>query len=435
VLPRILEVLDMKKLPLALLLLSTPVALWVATAHSQTAVHTTAARKISVDIEEPTKPTGPDGTTSPDTSIAWGDLEEGAPLVARALDDTTWIADWSFDPSCASPGWVAVDNRKPFDGSNYWCISAAYNDSGGAGHIVNKAAVLKKHDLCFVQDGYGNRWDYSIILKYRGGVSGGGSMPTLTFKFVSDSETNRDFVSVECDSLGLSEGRVDFSVNPKTLGPQDFRDQVFSTTGLNNPGVIAVPIDLIDYTPTDMTKTHEAYIRFSSDAAYSDEDGGYPSYFQAGLVVDNIVVAGTLAYAESFEAASGCATSPAGGGIGGVNVNITLQNTQPNASFAPNPSSPAPWARLFSHITDNDRCKENTTCAWLNTDPTRQRFFPDMGFAPGGAIIRNWLDDIFVSPWVSLASTPSATGTVMSFRTFPGNYYSRGRIIQGWRVR
>jgi hypothetical protein len=130
--------------------------------------------------------------------------------------------------------------------------------------------------------------------------------------------------------------------------------------------------------------------------------------------VDNVAVTGTLTYSESFEGALG--------------ANVSLVNTAPVQPFGT-------WARLFSHITDNDKATENLTCAWLFTDPLRIAFTPQMGFGPGGAVVRNWLDNVVASPWVSLASTPSAPGTVLTFRTFPGNRFNRGKIVQSWRVR
>lgn len=93
------------------------------------------------------------------------------------------------------------------------------------------------------------------------------------------------------------------------------------------------------------------------------------------------------------------------------------------------------WARMFQHITDNDKCNENTTCAWLWSDPQKIAYFPSMAFGPGSAILRNWLDDTILSPWVSLQSTPSANRTLLSFRIFPGNSFAQGRIALNWSVR
>ena len=95
-----------------------------------------------------------------------------------------------------------------------------------------------------------------------------------------------------------------------------------------------------------------------------------------------------------------------------MNANVTLVNSSLALPFGE-------WARVYQHITDNDKCTENTTCAWLWTDPLKIATFPDMAFGPGSAVIHNWLDDIIVGPWVSLASTPGATGHHPLHAAFP----------------
>ena len=60
---------------------------------------------------------------------------------------------------------------------------------------------------------------------------------------------------------------------------------------------------------------------------------------------------------------------------------------------------------------------------------------PSTAFGPGGFVVRNWLDDIIESPWVSLTSTPTAAGTILQFRRFPGNFFSQSSIVQNWSVR
>jgi hypothetical protein len=347
-----------------------------------------------------------------------------APVASKALQDTIWIADWSFDAGspCNSTGWVNYDNRIQNNGTNYWCISAAYDTTAT---LVGNAARLATHDVCWERDGYGNNWDYSIVLKYRGGASGGGTAPTLSFSYVSDSEANYDFVTVECDSLGLSTVRLDYSTNPGGL-PEDYRTELLSFDGLVPNGQVT-NLALTDFTPTNSSAVHSVYIRFTSDGGYSDEDGNYPTLYHAGIVVDNISVGGTLVYSENFTGASGCA-NPVTGVMSGVNPNITFVNSAAAKPFGE-------WARLFQHVTDNDKCTENTSCSWLTTDAALPAYFSDMAFGPGGTVIRNWLDDITVSPWVSLSSTPNATGTVISWRRFPGNDFAKGRIVEGWRVR
>jgi len=365
-----------------------PVALWAAPAKNSVQE---LSPGVTVDIDEPSKPFGKPG--EPDA--------DGIPRAGNVLQDTIWIADWSFE-GCSSTGWVHYDGRILNDGSNYWSVSTDFA-GGGGGIITNRAAVLRKHDLCWSQDGYGNAWDYSIILKYSGAIA------TLSFGYLADSEAGDDFVLVESDSLGLSESQVNYSVRPAD-GPETYRDVLLVSDGDQSAGATVSSLALPDYGPG----THEVYIRFESDRVFSDEDGFYLTVLQAGLVVDDVVVTGGTVYSESFE--------------GALNANVTFSNTAPATPFGE-------WARLFQHITDNNKCVENTTCAWIFTDPTKIAYFPDMAFGPGSAIIRNWLDNVLVSPWVSLASTPSALGTVLSGRVFPGNRYVQSRIQSSWRVR
>jgi hypothetical protein len=334
-----------------------------------------------------------------------GDVEGTMPAPQKVLQDTTWIADWSFDGpggSCTSTGWVEWDNRILNDGSNYWVVDNRFDGTGG---IDNKAAVLSKHDLCWVvSDGYGNDWDYSVICKYKGA-----SM--LAFNFLSDSEPGYDFVTVETDELGQSESLIDCAVDP-TGTPESFRDVLFTTDGLNSAGVVA-DLALGDY--GNATAEHEVYIRFEADGGYSDEDGLYPTFWGAGLVVDSVrVYGGTYVYTEEFE--------------GALNANITLANTAPAMACGE-------WGRLYSHITDNDKCSENTSCAWLWTDPLKIAYYADMAFGPGSAIHHNWSDQCIASPWADVTQPTGASGTVLSFRRFPGNRFTQGKVVQNWSVR
>ena len=327
-----------------------------------------------------------------------------APVAGKVLQDTIWIADWTFDAadgSCDDTGWVRYDARIVNDGTNYWGVTTDYAGAGG-GRIDNAAAALRKHDLCWGSDGYGNNWDYSIILKYAG------STATLAFKFISDSESGFDFIKVEADLLGLSEARVDYSLRPTDV-PATYREELYSSTGNNSAGVTVAALALPDYGPG----THEVYIRFISNGDVSSQDGNYFSTVGAAIVVDEIEISGDLAYKEDFE--------------GELNPNVTFANTDVATPFGE-------WARLYKHISDNDKCSENTTCAWLWSDPARLASFPDMGFGPGGAVIRNWLDDIIVSPWADLTIAPG-TNTTLSFRRFGGNRFTSGAIVQNWSVR
>ena len=333
-----------------------------------------------------------------------GDLDGSHPMPAKALNDTIWIADWTFDApggGCDDTGWVKMDNRILNDGSNYWWIGTDFNGTNG---IVNRAAILSTNDLCGSWSGYGSNWDYSIICKYRGPGA------TLSFNFVSDSEPGFDFLKVQADSAGGSEALVNYAVDPTTKSAAVFREELLVFSGLQATSSVSALV-LPDFGQPSVT--HEVYLNFVSDGAYDDEDGVYPSHWGAGCVVDNIVVTGGLSYAENFE--------------GSLNANVTLVNSSLALPFGE-------WARVYLHITDNDLCTENTTCAWLWTDPLKIATFSDMAFGPGSAVIHKWLDDIIVGPWVSLASTPGATNTILSMRRFPGNAFTKGHIVQNWSV-
>jgi hypothetical protein len=162
-----------------------------------------------------------------------------------------------------------------------------------------------------------------------------------------------------------------------------------------------------------LADTHCVYIRFTSDSDYSTDK--LPSTLGGALVVDNIVVTGDLAYNEDFEA-------------GSVNANLALVNSAPSQPFGT-------WARVHPHATDNDACTENRTCAWIFTDPTLPAFTPEMAFGPDGVVVRNWLDNVIMSPWVAVPATPYAVETIVSYQEFPGNTLSTSRIIRSRSLR
>jgi hypothetical protein len=339
-----------------------------------------------------------------------GDVDGTMPAPSKVLADSTWVADWDFETggSCVTDGWTKVDYRILDDGTNYWSTNTNF---AGVGGIANKAAVLGKNDLSWINDGYGSDWDYSIVLKYRGAS-------TLTFDFLSDSEPCCDYVHVETDSAGASEDLVTYIPPNEGQDAKTFRDEVFLTSGLQN--ATAGPIALSDYAVPGTT--HEVLIRFTSDGGWDDADGDYVTFWDAGLIVDDISVDGAPAgaggydYGEDFEGVS-------------LNGNVSFENTAPAKPFGT-------WARVFSHATDNDKCDENVTCQWIWTNPLRPAILPSMAFGPeGGAIVPNWADDIIVSPWVPLTGTLGASGTVLSYRTFYGNVYANSRLRASWSVR
>ncbi len=334
-----------------------------------------------------------------------GDIEGTEPAPSKALSDTVWIADWDFEGGfpCVDAGWTRVDNHILNDGIHYWTVNSAFTGVGGI--TGNAAGLGYVNNLCCAEPaGYDNDWYQAIRITY----SGSGF---VSFNYLLDSEGGFDFLQVESDSLCGSFSRVNFATDP-SANAAAYRTVQHSASGYDTGGVVD-SVTVPSYGPG----THCVYLAFFSDGGYSPCDGLQPSSLGRALVVDNITLVGvTNPVNEGFE--------------GTLNPRVSFLNIQDSKPFGQ-------WARIFQHVTDNDFCTENKSCAWLWTDhitPTLAND-PSMAFAPDGYVIRNWLDNTIVSPWVSLASTPTATGTVLRFRRFPGNFFSQSRIVQNWSVR
>ncbi|MFQ5600704.1 MAG: hypothetical protein ACE5G2_09120, partial [Candidatus Krumholzibacteriia bacterium] len=338
------------------------------------------------------------------TFVDVDDTARGA-RVAKTASDTIWIADWTFDDGspCNDAGWEKFDVFAPQDSTIYWHVGADFSGTGG---ISGQAAILSNHDLCWVlPDGYGNDWYQAIRISY-------GGRTLLSFDYLLDSEAGFDFLQVEVDSACVPPGQSSGGcVDPPCGGPVVlFADSGFDTAG----NVDALPLPDFD-TPAD---THCVYIAFFSDDAWSPEDGLQSTTLGVAAVIDNVVLAdagdplspATITFSEDFE--------------GTLNPNVSFQ-----VRIWPFLDSAGQWARLFPHPTDTDVCTENTTCSWVFFDPGFQ--CRDSEFLP--PCVRPWIDNVIVSPWVSLASTAGASGTVLSFREFPGQPWSR--ITRSWSVR
>jgi len=340
-----------------------------------------------------------------------GDAPSKARSRRDAAADTVWIPSltWDFEGT-GSAGWTTVNNLID-NQQNYWAISPIdpqQPPTGGSKH-----AILRYNNStgCWItqEPGYGNRWDYSIRVNYRG------AGPTLEFDY-SLSCALGDVMTIEADSSSASNERVDYT-NPSSRWPWQLRYVILTESGtkLNQHAAVILP------TFENYTATHAVYIRFSSNATGSDEDGLFNSAIDAALIVDNIVVTGmgaaSLNYSVNFD--------------GDV---IDLSNVALINSGRSTPYGGSPWTRLYSHITDNDKCTENSTTAWLSSDPIRFAMQPDMAFGPGMAIIRLGLDDALMSPWIPTAFL-SGGRPLLSYTEFPGNRFDLGRIARGISVR
>jgi hypothetical protein len=342
-----------------------------------------------------------------------GDVDGTNPAPQKVLQDTTWIADWSFDTAapCSAPGWVHVDNHILNDGTSYWHTHGAADFPAQTSGMAGTVYALGYHDnaCCVDASGYASDWYQAYRATYTGGASA-----TISLDYILDNESAFDFLQIVSDSACASFARVDFDLQPSRAAAT-YRDLEVRTSGLVMNGQWN-GITLTDYG----LGTHCVYVSFLSNAGIDPCDGRKATTIGEGAVVDNItIVDGSGTRTEDFE-----------DGLPFDDLNASAGNFQDSAPFGT-------WARVFQQITDNDLCTENRTCAWLFTDDTTPTLFndPSMAFGPGGFVIRNWLDDVVESPWVSLATTPTASGTVLQFRRFPGNFFNTGRIVQNWSVR
>ncbi len=332
-------------------------------------------------------------------------LEPERQRTSAANADTVWFAAWEFgNPTCDASGWTASDNRILNDGSIHWHMESTFD---GQGAIAGQAAAVGYHDnaCCVTPNGYDNDWYQAIRLTYTGAA-------TLSFDYLVDSEQGFDWMQVETDSLCLSFDRVDYGLDP-LAGSASFRKIVLTRDGLDLDGSITAQA-LTSYGPG----SHCVYIGFLSDGAVSPCDGfdGTSTTIGEGVVVDNIVLAdagGTQS--EDFE-----------DGTLDIGTFVNLHDSEPFGL----------WARLHPHSTDNDVCTEVRDCAWIFSDPTLVSSNPDLRFGPGGAVIRNWLDNVVTSPWVSLPPGGLGNvGTILDFRFFGGNPFVTSQIIHTWLVR
>ncbi len=342
-----------------------------------------------------------------------GDVDGTHPAPQKALQDTIWIADWTFDGDggCTEAGWIHVDNHILNDGTSYWHSHVATDFPAQTSGMAGNVYAVGYHDnlCCEDANGYASDWYQGYRATYTGGAGA-----TISFDWIVDSEVAFDFLQVESDSGCASFARVNFFLRP-TQFPQSYRDLEISASGLVHHGEWNNE-PLTDHGPG----THCVYIAFFSDGGFDPCDGMTATSIGDAAVIDNItIVDGAGTRTEDFE-----------DGLPFDDLGAWSGNIQNSAPFGT-------WARLFQSVTDNDLCTENRTCAWLWTDDTTPTLAndPSTSFGPGGYVIRNWLDDIIESPWVSLASTPTAAGTILQFRRFPGNFFSQSRIVQNWSVR
>jgi hypothetical protein len=95
---------------------------------------------------------------------------------------------------------------------------------------------------------------------------------------------------------------------------------------------------------------------------------------------------------------------------------------------------PPALGHLHSHVTDNDKCNENTTCSWLFTDPLLPACTPANAWGPGGLVVPAGVDQYLYSPLIDVTGLP-AMGTYLRYQNFPGESFPGSRVVLNWSVR
>jgi hypothetical protein len=101
-----------------------------------------------------------------------GDVDGTNPAPQKALQDTVWIADWTFDTGapCSETGWTHVDNHVLNDGIEYWHMETGF--ASAAGIAGNSWAVGYHNNACCTDsDGYDNDWYQALRLTYTGNAN------------------------------------------------------------------------------------------------------------------------------------------------------------------------------------------------------------------------------------------------------------------------
>ncbi len=236
-----------------------------------------------------------------------------------AAVDTYCIVWYTFE-QMAWQGWTRFDNT--VQRGDFWRVDDFSGLGGGSyGGLVpiegtksmwcGARSSAADPYLCSWYDapGYGNRWDQSLgtAMYFTGAI-------TLSYRMHYDSEPDYDFTRVEYDA-----------------GGGDWRT-IAEYTGSGDTAAS-------HYLPLTQAKTKLRF-HFTSDGAWSDEDGLYNT--DGGCIVDAIRVqdSGALDDYQNFEAAA----------VGAKTAGIWTGTAEPGFGM---------YSGLKNNLTDRDPCNEN----------------------------------------------------------------------------
>lgn len=238
-------------------------------------------------------------------------------------------------------GWEGVDLTDQF---NPWQLSTfnASNLDAGAGNTAAWCGRSAAQEPGWATSpGYGNNWNAILLWESATVPTGNPLDVALDFVYNHDTEPGYDFLHVEYDSNGTWTEIFSTDGNNKDTNGVYQAATYSSTTDVHYAGN--------DYGGTNSDQVR-IRIRVSSDGAWSDQDGLWPTTAGAAQV-DNIVVNSTeFSSSTDFE-----------GGFGDWQLD--------KAAYA------GEFAKVFAKITDIDPCRENTT--------------PVIGFIDDGSPVSN----------------------------------------------
>jgi hypothetical protein len=303
----------------------------------------------------------------PDTFALFG-YQDGGPFIseARFQDALTGVTpiDLGTDPTA---GWISVDLT---DNPVFWQVNT-FNASNLAGNGAgNNAAwcgqTAAQQPGWDDAPGYGNGWFDLLIYEETVADPNVGQTVGLDFFFNHDTEPGYDYFLVQYDSAGQWITALSLD------GTNKDASNVFAAPGVQYSTTAATPIVYVggDY---GGDAGDQVRIRFvgSSDGAWSDEDGLWPT--SGAAQVDDITVT-TLAGAtfDDFESGFG-------------------NWTPDKAPFA------GDFADTYARMTDLDPCNENTSpvVAFVDRGQTVNNAdsasaIPGYPTSTGGTTSANW---------------------------------------------
>lgn len=168
--------------------------------------------------------------------------------------------------------------RSEFSGGPATCVGSDASPLGGNWSLWAGLTQAEAAPLCWPGgQGYGNYWDVGQARSF----AFTGSTVHLDFNYVTDSEPGFDYATVQ----------VSWAANPN---PAPVWSQAGATAG--HASITLHPGVELPTTATTVTIT----FRFTSDGAYSDQDGDFDSTCGA-FAVDDIALTGGITHATGFE--------------------------------------------------------------------------------------------------------------------------------------